>query len=52
MCNDNPEILLFKVDFDENRDVVKPLAIKVRGCMHAYLAVIQPSTWPCVLRMG
>ena len=30
MCNENPDIVMLKVDFDENRDVVKPLAIKVR----------------------
>lgn len=30
LCNDNPDILLLKVDFDENRDIVKPLAIRVR----------------------
>lgn len=26
---ENPDILVLKVDFDENRDIVKPLAIKV-----------------------
>lgn len=31
MGNDNPDIVILKVDFDENRDVVKPLAIKVRN---------------------
>lgn len=30
MASDNPDIVLMKVDFDENRDIVKPLAIKVR----------------------
>ena len=30
LCNENPDILLLKVDFDENRDIVKPLAIRVR----------------------
>ena len=33
LCNDNPDILLLKVDFDENRDIVKPLAIRVRPCL-------------------
>jgi hypothetical protein len=40
ICNENPEILLFKVDFDENRDVVKPLAIKVRSCLYGCSAVL------------
>ena len=30
LCNENPDIIMLKVDFDENRDIVKPLAIKVR----------------------
>ncbi len=30
LCNDNPDILLLKVDFDENRDIVKPLSIRAR----------------------
>ena len=30
MAKDNPDIVVLKIDFDENRDVVKPLAIKVR----------------------
>jgi hypothetical protein len=30
LCNENPDILLLKVDFDENRDIVKPLSIRVR----------------------
>ena len=30
MAQDNPDIVVLKIDFDENRDVVKPLAIKVR----------------------
>ena len=29
MAKDNPDIVVLKVDFDENRDIVKPLAIKV-----------------------
>ena len=29
MGNDNSDIIILKVDFDENRDVAKPLAIKV-----------------------
>ena len=29
MAKDNPDIVVLKIDFDENRDVVKPLAIKV-----------------------
>lgn len=37
MCVENPDILLLKVDFDENREVVKPLGIKVR-CYFPHLA--------------
>ncbi len=29
MGNDNSDIIILKVDFDENRDIAKPLAIKV-----------------------
>ncbi len=29
MAADSPDIVVMKVDFDENRDIVKPLAIKV-----------------------
>ena len=29
MGNDNPDIVILKVDFDENRDIAKALAIKV-----------------------
>ncbi len=29
ICTENPDIVLLKVDFDENRDTVKPLGIKV-----------------------
>ncbi len=28
ICTENPDIVLLKVDFDENRDTVKPLGIK------------------------
>ncbi|KAK9845368.1 hypothetical protein WJX81_004717 [Elliptochloris bilobata] len=36
LCNDNPDILLLKVDFDENRDIVKALAIRVLPFFHLY----------------
>ncbi|KAK9906881.1 hypothetical protein WJX75_009666 [Coccomyxa subellipsoidea] len=36
MCVENPDILLLKVDFDENREVVKPLGIKVLPFFHFY----------------
>ena len=31
MGNENPDIVILKVDFDENRDIAKALAIKVRS---------------------
>ncbi|CAK0751164.1 hypothetical protein CVIRNUC_002047 [Coccomyxa viridis] len=36
MAQDNPDIVVLKIDFDENRDVVKPLAIKVLPYFHFY----------------
>ena len=32
LCSENSDILVLKVDFDENRDIVKPLAIRVCRC--------------------
>lgn len=32
ICADNPDMILLKVDYDENRDIVKPLGIKVCSC--------------------
>ncbi|CAL8462439.1 g1972 [Coccomyxa elongata] len=36
ICTENPDIVLLKVDFDENRDTVKPLGIKVLPFFHFY----------------
>ena len=36
ICTENPDIVLLKVDFDENRDTVKPLGIKVLPTMSLF----------------
>ncbi|CAL5227740.1 g10756 [Coccomyxa viridis] len=36
MGNDNPDIVILKVDFDENRDIAKALVIKVLPYFHFY----------------
>lgn len=41
ICTENPDIVLLKVDFDENRDTVKPLGIKV-GLLFAVYCDVPP----------
>ena len=47
MAKDNPDIVVLKVDFDENRDIVKPLAIKV-----GHGALLAPHMLHCVCRLA
>lgn len=37
ICRDNPDLKVLKVDWDENKDIAKPLGVRVRHLCPTYL---------------